>query len=93
MLPSADKVGTSIAVISDLKENSMNCWEFKKCGRKKGGAKTQELGICPFYPEYGKSGARVARTLRGGKVQGTFATKPVNCMQCDFSKSGNYKQT
>ncbi|MFH1294085.1 MAG: two-CW domain-containing protein [Pseudomonadota bacterium] len=24
-----------------------NCWEHKKCGRKVGGAKVQELGVCP----------------------------------------------
>jgi len=27
----------------------MNCWEFKKCGREKGGAKAKELGLWPAY--------------------------------------------
>lgn len=68
----------------------MNCWEFKKCGREKGGAKAHELGVCPVYPQNGRSCARVAGTLCGGKVQGTFATKLANCLQCDFYKSEYY---
>ncbi len=68
----------------------MNCWEFKKCGREKGGAKAQELGVCPAYPDHGTSCARLAGTLCGGKVQGSFAMKLANCMQCDFYKSEYY---
>lgn len=68
----------------------MNCWEFKKCGREQGGAKARELGVCPSYPHNGTSCARVAGTLCGGKVQGTFATKLANCLQCDFYKSTSY---
>jgi len=26
---------------------SVNCWEFKKCGREPNGLKAIELGICP----------------------------------------------
>ncbi len=51
----------------------MNCWEFKKCGREKGGAKTAELGVCPAYPAHGTHCDHIAGTLCGGKVQGTFA--------------------
>ena len=68
----------------------MNCWEFKKCGREKGAAKANELGVCPSYPQNGTNCARVAGTLCGGKVQGTFATKLANCLQCDFYKSDHY---
>ena len=68
----------------------MNCWEYKKCGREAGGAKTKELGVCPAYPNSGKSCANIAGTFCGGKVQGTFASKLYNCMQCDFYKSSNY---
>ncbi len=25
----------------------LNCWEYKKCGREKNGAKTNEFGVCP----------------------------------------------
>ena len=68
----------------------MNCWEFKKCGREKGGAKAKELGVCPAYPDHGKHCAQVAGTLCGGQVQGTFAMKLLNCMKCEFYQSANY---
>ena len=73
----------------------MNCWEFKKCGREPGGAKVAELGTCPASVEKrtqgvndGLNGGRacwaVTGTLCGGKVQGTFALKLANCMECAF---------
>ncbi len=73
----------------------LNCWEFKKCGRELGGAKSRELGVCPSAMEPrlhgshdGKFGGRacwvVAGTLCGGKEQGTFAQKYHNCEKCDF---------
>lgn len=68
----------------------MNCWEFKKCGREAGGAKAVELGVCPAYPNHGNHCARVTGTLCGGKVQGSFALKLKNCMECDFYKSPSY---
>lgn len=71
----------------------MNCWEYKKCGREKGGAKEKELGVCVAYPHFGKACARVAGTLCGGKVQGSFASKLVNCMACEFYKSSHYDRS
>jgi len=68
----------------------MNCWEFKRCGREKGGVKVAELGVCPAWPNHGRACAYVAGTLCGGQVQGSFASKVANCMQCDFFKSGNF---
>lgn len=75
----------------------MNCWEFKKCGREKGGNRSMELGVCPAAVETkadglnkGKNGGRscwaLTGTLCGGKIQGSFAMKMVNCMDCDFYK-------
>ena len=75
----------------------MNCWEFKNCGRQPGGPRAAELGICPASSSVnvngtngGRNGGRIcwalAGTLCGGKVQGTFAQKLPNCMQCDFYK-------
>ena len=72
-----------------------NCWEVKNCGRQYGGAKAAELGVCPAYADarlntmnQGINGGRscwaIAGTLCGGKVQGTFASKLPNCMQCNF---------
>ena len=68
----------------------MKCWEFKKCGREASGAKAKELGVCPAYPDHGAHCARTQGTLCGGKVQGTFAMKLANCMQCEFYTSPHY---
>ncbi len=72
-----------------------NCWDFKKCGRQPGGPKASELGVCTAATEViynGKNGGKnsgrycwkVAGTLCGGKVQGTWAQKMSNCNVCDF---------
>lgn len=72
-----------------------NCWEAKKCGREKGGAKAHELGICPVTIAVkldgvhgGKNAGRacwvVAGSLCKGELQGTFAKKFENCEKCDF---------
>ncbi|MBF0483258.1 MAG: hypothetical protein HQL25_00990 [Candidatus Omnitrophica bacterium] len=72
-----------------------NCWEFKNCGREPGGAKVSELGSCPAAIDVrvngvnsGKNGGRacwvIAGTFCGGKVQGTYALKVVNCLKCEF---------
>jgi len=75
-------------------DKQLNCWEFKKCGREHDGVNAEALGVCPAWPDYGRLCARVAGTLCGGKVQGTFAQKLGNCMQCEFYKSPHYdKQT
>jgi hypothetical protein len=75
----------------------MNCWEFKKCGREPGGIKVAELGQCPAAIEIringinsGINGGRacwaISGTLCGGKVQGSFAQKLGNCLNCEFYK-------
>lgn len=73
----------------------LNCWEFKKCGRQPKGAKEVELGVCPASTNFshnGKNGGnsagrycwKVAGTLCGGRVQGTFTDKQANCLVCEF---------
>jgi len=75
----------------------INCWEFKKCGREPGGAKVNELGVCPSATNdpseginKGKKGGRycwkLAGTFCGGKVEGTWAAKLLTCVTCDFFK-------
>ncbi len=75
----------------------VNCWEFKKCGREAGGAKAAELGVCPASmasritgANSGRNGGRacwaISGTLCGGKVQGTYAAKLQNCLNCEFYK-------
>ncbi len=79
-----------------MKSNSnTNCWEFTKCEREPGGKKVQELSVCVAATETrlngihgGINGGRtcwaIAGTLCDGEVQGTFAQKIDNCMDCDF---------
>jgi methyl-accepting chemotaxis protein len=68
----------------------LNCWEFKHCGREAGGAKAEELGVCPAYPDHGHDCAAIAGTLCGGKAQGSFAQKISTCRQCEFYQSQHH---
>lgn len=67
----------------------MKCWEFKKCGREKGGVNVEELGVCPVYPDHGTHCAHIAGTFCKGEVQGTFAQKK-DCRYCSFFYSEHY---
>ncbi|MBF0498872.1 MAG: hypothetical protein HQM09_01960 [Candidatus Riflebacteria bacterium] len=78
-----------------MAEKRLNCWEVKKCGREPGGVNEKELGTCPASTTNEFAGANkgcaagrfcwvVAGTLCGGFVQGTFASKFKNCLQCPF---------
>jgi len=75
--------------------SKLNCWEFMNCGRQKGGRHAEDQGICSAATEDGAEnihsgckGGRVCWTISGtmcgGKVQGSFASKIENCMECDF---------
>lgn len=75
----------------------MNCWEVMKCGRQPGGENAKESGVCPaaLSNEYngvnkGKHGGRfcwvIAGTCCNGEVQGTYARKMKNCLNCKFFK-------
>lgn len=57
----------------------MNCWEMKNCGRDKS-------NDCPAYPDNGQECWKVAGTMCGGQVQGTYAQKLANCMECEVYK-------
>ncbi len=72
-----------------------NCWEFKKCGREQGGAKSNEMGVCPAASFkvangfcQGQNGGRacmfITGTFCGGTVQGTSRDKLKNCEKCAF---------
>lgn len=74
-----------------------NCWQVKKCGREPGGEKAHQMGVCSAATfdkaegiHGGKNAGRccwvVAGTFCGGEVQGTFADKIFNCLNCDFYK-------
>ncbi len=72
-----------------------NCWEVMNCGREPGGPKEKDLGVCAAATNFtynGKNGGKgagrycwkVAGTLCGGKVQGSFVDKMSNCSKCKF---------
>jgi hypothetical protein len=78
-------------------EQKVNCWEYMKCGRQPGGDKVSALCECPAavitaYPDghyhggtcLGRRCWRMAGTLCGGEIQGTFAKKLGNCRECPF---------
>ena len=75
--------------------SKINCWDSRKCGRGPGGEKGKELGICPAAADArlngingGTNGGRSCWTVAGtfcfGEVQGTFARKIDDCMECEF---------
>lgn len=78
--------------------NPQNCWEHTKCGREPGGRNVNELGICPASTladangiNSGKNGGRSCWAISGtfceGKVQGSFASKSMNCLSCAFFRA------
>ena len=81
-----------------------NCWEVKNCGRHVGGMHEKDFGTCPAYSEVrlngihgGQNAGRacwiVEGTLCGGRVQGSYAEKLSNCVQCDFYSQVRKEET
>lgn len=77
------------------KGHKLNCWEFKKCGREKGGTNVAELGVCPAAIETvlhgvhdGENSGRACWVMEGtlcaATVQGTFLEKFKKCITCNF---------
>jgi len=60
-----------------------NCWEILNCGREGGGANVGDLGVCPAWPDNGKTCFSVAKTLCKGVVQGNYEQKIQNCRVCE----------
>ncbi len=89
------KVAATILLTIERGNAMKNCWVVKKCERQPGGSKASELGVCPAAEssQYdgmnnGKFAGRycwkLAGTLCGGQVQGSFASKMLNCADCNF---------
>ena len=73
----------------------LNCWEYMKCGREPNGSSVKENGVCPAakYNELnkthgginaGRSCWIVAGSMCHGTIQGTYALKYLDCIECDF---------
>lgn len=71
----------------------MKCWEFMKCGCEKGGKKVKDMGVCPAWPDKGKSCVKVDGTFCGGQVQGAYAIKLYTCSSCDYYQSKHYDKS
>ncbi|XOF34075.1 MAG: two-CW domain-containing protein [Candidatus Electrothrix sp. YB6] len=78
-----------------MEENTINCWEFKKCGREPGGKAVALYGVCPAAVEQradgihnGKNGGRCCWIIgdsycsdeNGGYSTGNFMV----CRKCEF---------
>jgi hypothetical protein len=72
-----------------------NCWEIMGCGREDGGKNTSEMGVCPASTEKSLNGTHgginggracwiVAGTFCNGEIQGYFAKKHADCLECKF---------
>ncbi len=73
------------------------------CGREAGGARSEDLGVCPAAADesfdglnLGRNAGRicwaVAGTFCGGRVQGTFAEKRRSCVDCEFFRRVQQEQ-
>lgn len=83
--------------------NSLNCWEFMKCGREPGGKKASDLGVCPastfeLTDGYlnGKFGGKACAYIFGDfcsesikKSSGGKGKKA--CAACDFYNELKYR--
>ncbi len=80
-----------------MEENSLNCWEFKKCGREPGGKNVILYGVCPAAIDEradgihnGKNGGRCCWVVASAKLlEGTLACcfgGFNECRECDFYK-------
>ncbi len=78
-----------------MEKKTINCWEFKKCGREPGGTNVLLYGVCPVAVEYradgihhGKNGGRCCWVINAshckGKKAGCFTGKLTECRTCDF---------
>ena len=87
----------------EKQSSKLNCWEFKKCGREPGGVNVAKEGVCQAAIETrangihgGNNGGRacwvVAGTLCLGEIQGTYAKKLKNCIECEFYQKVLYEE-
>ncbi len=79
--------------ILPLRQDKLNCWEYKLCGRQPGGKNAEKLGVCPvttaetFDGLHGGSNAGRACwavPFTTPETKGGIAAKIKNCTTCDF---------
>ena len=68
----------------------MNYWEFKKCGREKGGARAKEFGIC--ISESWKTMCKFGRHTFWRRGPRLSRLGVIDCIQYYSYKSQNYEK-
>lgn len=79
-----------------MKEEKINCWEFKECGLEPNGKNVLEQGVCPVAIESslngvhgGKNGGRCCWLIKyyysnSGTLLGSTACIMTECKTCNF---------
>ena len=62
-----------------------------KCGRQQGGKNVELFGVCPAFPDNGKSCATVAGTFCDLVLE-LLKSEYINCQDCKFYKSKHYNR-
>jgi hypothetical protein len=71
----------------------LNCWQFKNCGREKGGLLVELLGECPVPSALkydgmngGQGAGRACWLVDSGCICGRSANHPLpsDCQSCEF---------
>ena len=68
--------GKDKAQLISAAEKQVTCWEIKNCP-------AERRNSCPAYPKHGGQCWMVTATLCGGKEQGSYHDKMVNCKKCN----------
>jgi len=79
----------------------LNCWQFKNCGREKGGLMASTLGVCPVAEamrcdgqNHGIAGGRVCWSLRvsGNRLTSSGICSSPSCHNCEFYRRVLYEE-
>ncbi|MCP4684775.1 MAG: hypothetical protein GY867_04930 [bacterium] len=79
----------------------LNCWQFKNCGREKGGLMAKTLGVCPASKTMrcdgqngGIAGGRVCWTLQdsGNRLTRSGICSSPSCQDCEFYRRVLYEE-
>ena len=71
------------------RSNEMNCWEYNKCGREMGGARSLSLGVCAAWPDNGQNCAFVVGTLSENRDPGRSCVLK-DCWECAFYRESHH---
>jgi len=72
-------------------DQKLNCWQYKNCGREKGGLLAETLGECPVASEMrydgtndGRGAGRVCWAIAGRNCRDGSTGRVQSCCACDF---------